>query len=313
MMPLLEEIERTYVSRCDNRGDFKGFWKDLTEKFPPHISVCSDAPRPSLLLARDAGDLGLAILWIVQTVIVRPMLRDLGINEIFFREEKIAIIENSIGALAHSEDRNCPAIIREGEGESIISGKKKYITGGTYADFLLITARKEGEETSSALILLPKAAIPSDSFREISLPMLRTIEHSSLELRDLAFPRHSLIPIEPAHLRRLLKRWSIMERAFIAEAFTGLCMYIAQKLEGRNLIPENFHFEIKSLLARIQENVTEMLHAALSGQKIPETLPFLEILGCHARLKESIPPAMPLPPEIALRLSDLALFEKMKS
>ncbi len=311
MIPLLDEIEHSYVARCDDRGEFKNFWKAVVSNFPPDISKCTEVPRPSLLLARDAGDLGLAIMWIVQTVLIRPILHDIGINEVVFLQGESLVGENIIGALAHSEDRNFPAILRETAEHISISGKKKYITGGRYADFLLVTARKEGDDAVSSLLIIPHEAIAPETLQNISLPMLRTIEHASLEMHNLVVPRNTLVQIEPSQLRRLLKRWSIMERAFIAEAFLGLCAYIAQKLENRNLISINLKTEISSLLEKTREFVTEMFYAALSFQRIPD-MPYVDIIKCYTWLKESISSTPSLPPEIALRLSDLALFEKMQ-
>lgn len=311
MISLLQEIEHTYIKRCDDHSEFKDLWRKVVSTLPPNIMRCVDTSRPSLFLTQEAGDLGLAIMWIVQTALFRPILRDIGIQEIISSIAPITINESTIGALAHSEDRNYPAIIHSRRGQNALSGKKKYITGGSCADFILVTARKEGEDVTSSLIILPTETIPIESFREISLPMLRTIDHSSLEFHNLRILQQNLIPIEPAHLRRLLKRWSIVERGLIAEAYTGLCAYIAAKLEMLNLIPHSFQIEITSLLNRIQKNVTEMLNAALSSQIIPEVLPFNEIIMSYIKLKDSIPPTKSLPPEIALRFSDLALFEKI--
>ncbi len=313
MVSLLQEIEHTYVTRCDNRSEFKSLWENVASMFPPDISKYADAPRPSLLLALEAGDLGLSIMWIVQTAVIRPILCDLGIHEIVTGNSTTAVSESSIGALAHSEDKNFPATICEKAGRISISGKKKYITGGTYADFLLVTARKEGEDAVSTLLAIPQKTLSPESFQKINLPMLRTIEHASLDLHHALVPQSSILPIAPSHLRQLLKRWSIIERGFIAEAYIGLCMYIAVKLENIHLIPHGLHIEIKSLLERINENVTEMLNAALSGLRVPEILPFNEIIMSYVELKDSIPPVESLPLEIALRFADLVLFEKILS
>lgn len=312
MTPLLDKIERTYLDRCENNSTFKKLWQEAVSEYPPDISRCLKSPRPSLSLSRDAGDLGLAIMWIVQTAIVRPILNDIGIIELPIGEGKAASAHH-IGALAHSEDRNFPAIINESTERIIVSGKKKYITGGTNADFLLLTARREGDDNTTALIVLPKEAIAPESFKNLTLPMLRTIEHASLELHECVLSRENLMPIEPSHLRRSLKRWSIIERAFIAEAFIGLCAYIAIALEHSNLMAKSMHPGITSLLEKLEKNVTQMLNTALMNERIPDILPFDEIIKCYVQLKESLPPSSSLPPELRLRLSDLALFEKMKS
>ncbi len=311
MIPLLDEIEHSYAARCDDHSEFNDLWKKVISRFPPDISKCTEVPRPSLLLTRDAGDLGLAIMWIVQTVLVRPILQEIGTDEIIFSQGEFIVGESTIGALAHSEDRNFPAILHETDEGIRISGKKKYITGGRCADFLLVTARKEGDDAVSSLLMIPREAIAPESLQSLSLSILRTIEHASLEMHNLAIPRHTLVQVEPSQLHRLLKRWSIMERAFIAEAFLGLCAYIAQKLENRNLISINIKTEISSLLEKTREFVTEMLYAALSFQRIPD-MPYVDIIKCYTWLKESISSTPSLPPEITLRLSELALFEKMQ-
>ncbi|MCX7679781.1 MAG: hypothetical protein N2316_11280 [Spirochaetes bacterium] len=306
MNDYLSHLERTYIDRsCDSRS-FVNEWRQILSLYPPNILQYINNERPSLLIAKYAGDLGIAIFWIVQAILIRAFLKDVSMLISSF---PVTFAENIIGALAHSEDINMPTVFREIDKNFLFSGKKKYITGGTHANIILLTARRHDESSVSSLFMISRDMIPPESVKKLSLPFLRTIEHASLEMNEVLIPQNHLIPIDSLYLRRFLARWSIIERALIAEAVVGICRYVASKIDFQSALQKSLIVQIEKLLLKTQNGVREMLTAALAEEKIPMALPLMEIAECYAKLKDLI--AHPhLPQEISLRADDLSILEK---
>ncbi|MCP4131224.1 MAG: hypothetical protein GY754_09610 [bacterium] len=304
MKQFIKQIEESYLARSDNPDLQKSTWQELTAQLPPHLAP-EQRERPSLLLARDAGDLGLALLWIVQATLVRSQAHSL-LRQLDNNPAMKTVLENIapdvIGAMAHTEDRNNPLIVRE-EGDTIIlNGVKKYITGGKTADFILATAKLTAEEKMSQLIYIPVAELPDTALEELPLPSLKTTSHATLTLENTRLPKTNNLGPEGSSLRRSLKKWSILERSLILEAVIAFLIYLNRRLDS--ILDENHLEELRETQSGI---IKDQVESALDNSHIDEKTVDLPSLLKHidtlkeaaARSEEAVPE------ELNRRLTDL--------
>ncbi|MFP4446971.1 MAG: hypothetical protein ACLFPD_12080, partial [Desulfosudaceae bacterium] len=155
------------------------------------------------------------------------------------------------------------------DGEVKLSGTKKYITGGQWADFLLVTGRAPGEEKISRMVWLPAADILANEIHPLKPNGLRTIAHGRLVLENKKTAGHCLLPLSAAQTRRYLAAWGIVERGLILESFIGLMAYLNRQLAGQlgNTFPGG-EKRLKELLAEQQAAVREMIGEARSGRRV---------------------------------------------
>ena len=74
MIDLLELIKSNYLKRTEYIDEQKKTWRKLSEQFRPDLAIYRTG-RPSVIIARETGDLGLSVLWIVQAALIRPVLK----------------------------------------------------------------------------------------------------------------------------------------------------------------------------------------------------------------------------------------------
>ncbi len=303
---LIERLEESFPDRIKDRASFKETWSELAALFPPGLAGYPIDRMPSLLLARDAGDLGLAILWIVESALIRSVasaVRDLVPDTSPVRS--IIREPSLIGALAHSEDSARPAVIEQHGAHIAMRGFKKYITGGTDADFIFITARMAGDEKITKLVGVPVRDLPPEALRTLAMEPLRTTGHASLTLDGITLPASCLIPIEPGALRREIKRWGIIERSLIVQAFIGLLIYLARALSMQDAVGEP-----DRLLALQNDAAARQIAQALNGETIAEGGAVMrEVMALSAWIQGALEGA---PSALAVRRKDLSLFNSLK-
>ncbi len=298
---MLESLEASFGARSSDDSLFRAAWSGVAELMPPAPFLPCDAlEMPSFLLARHAGDLGFAILWIVQSTLVRSLLADLGPGVASMSGGGPA----TIGALAHSEDSAHPVTAVERGDVVELSGVKKYITGGIHADFVMVTARKPGDDKISSITAVPAASFPTGALRPLAMDSLKTTSHASLRLDAFTAPRSFLISAEPAALRKAIKRWSIIERSLIMQAYAGLVLYAAEKLAQRELAGT-----IMPALDDHNRLIAAQLASARAGDRVPEDNSVLSPLLASANPLISALHADAAP---SSRLPDLLLFRSMK-
>jgi len=314
---VLGRLHDGYAARCDNGRQQKQDWTDLVAAhFPPDLAA-DEVERPNRLLAETAGDLGLALLWIVQAALIQPGLtlirQQPGLDK-QMAEELAAIGPAHCGALAHSEAAAHPLVVSPTPtGEVKLSGTKKYITGGQGADFLLVTGRAAGEEKVSRMIWLPAAAIRDHEIRALDLNALRTIAHGRLVLEDKKTAGHYLLPLSASQTRRYLAAWGIIERGLILESFLGLMVYLnrqrAVQLENPLSRGEKM---LKGLIAEQGAAVNEMIGEARSGHRVQWRS------ADPLRLRETVQTILgtdetdtPEDPALAQRLADLCFIRSL--
>ena len=233
METALTIIHDTYLDRCDSPGRQKAAWRDTISPVLPPVLTTADAARPSVMLAREAGDLGCALLWIVQAALVRPFLQ-LVKRQPGLRPDQQSLLstisETDCGALAHSEPGDAPVVVSANGTGLRLNGVKKYITAGSQADFILITAREPGENKVSRLLLLPISAVTPAEMEVLDLNALRTTSHGRLAMNNKTIPGLYLLPLSPSLLRKKLKVNGLVERCLILEAVLAVMTYLNQRL-----------------------------------------------------------------------------------
>ncbi len=303
---LIRRLEADYPDRVKSRASFRETWNELSASFPPGLKSYQIEGMPSLLLARDAGDLGLAMLWIVESALIRPVASAVrGLVPDTSPARSLIETPSLIGALAHSEESAHPALI-EPDGERIaMRGFKKYITGGTDADFIFITARMAGEEKITKLVGVPARDLPAGALRTLEMESLRTTGHASLTLDGITLPSSHLIPIEPGTLRREVKRWGIIERSLIMQAYIGLLIYLARALDSKDT-----GGELDRLLSLQNDAVSRQAAQALNGETIAEGgAGIRDVMALSGRIQGALAGA---PSALSARRDDLLLFNSLK-
>jgi len=258
----------------------------------------------------------MALLWIVQAALINPITRDRDLPPAA-RQALEALFPvrggPQITALAHSEDPQNPVVIHDTGGKYLINGTKKYITGGTLCDCILLTMRRKGEDKISHLGCLPAHIIPEGSLVELDLKALRTTSHARLNLNYFDLPSEYIIPVEGPVIRRLIKRWSLMERALILEAYIALGMYICAELSPAAAVDPSIGKGLGELLKEQKAASRRQLEQATSGEMIEESMIDLKSLVSYiTSLKNILLQGGNIPEELAARSADLDLFSLLR-
>lgn len=299
---LFRRLNDSFIIRSTSRAMALQGWKDLAAGLPPDPD--EDRPVP-FLLARDSGDLGLAMLWIVQFTVVRPLLSAMipCANDTL-RACIESLHGDSIGAMAHSEPADNPVTYTVANSVVVLSGVKKYITGGTEADFLLVTARMPGEDKISSMFYIPSGKLPDGSITPVIQNSLKTTPHGSLRLDTFQLGKEYLFDSPANGIRRLVLSAGLLERILIMETLTGLVIYLRRALVHGN---DALHGPLQEMASSIHEKFLVARKAFRSGEKILPVIPDTALLAeAVAPLKQS--PAAPHDAAIAERLRDLAFL-----
>jgi hypothetical protein len=317
-MELFARLEDGFVSRCGNFTLQRAAWEELAREYPPFLERYREAagPLPSGTVARRAGDLGLAMLWIVQATIIRALLTDLRLAGDASRIGALLdmLEHDRIASLAHSEDPANPVIAETREStETFVKGTKKYVTGGFLSDLIILTMRGAGEEKVSRAAVIPAYILPDDAMEDLNLQALRSMSHTRLVLRSFGIPESDVLDIAPADLRRAIRRWGIVERALIFEAFIGFCLYMGEKLPA-GALPDGDLNVLNALLHTQSAAAWEMYNQARGGERIAEkSADIATVLAHAARIRDALrtSPAALIEATEA-RLKDLDLFSHMR-
>jgi len=280
MKQIFKHISETYIERLTSLSKRSEIWIKTTDNYPANLDYKT---FPSTLITKESGDLGLALLWLVQTTLVQPLIKR-------FHREKT----NVLGALAHSEDPKDPVLLEIHERTITLRGIKKYITGGREAEVLFVTCRKVDNDSIQHLVMIKKDDIDSSTLKDLHLEALKTVSHGSLHLKDLTLPKERLLSIEGSELKRHVKIWGIIERTMIMDAALGLVHYISREL--------NKSFNAKELSETIQESLKDQIKAAQSGQRI--SIPPIDLKEFSQIIKDAS--------QTAQESSDPAMNERAK-
>lgn len=237
MNNLINKIKNTYTERCINYTLQKKIWEDLASFFKPDIKSYR-LNRPSALIAGETGDLGFAVLWIVQTALIRPVINDLVLTapeESTFISLVSSIDDFSLCALAHSEDRSSPVTLTEEKKCFMLNGVKKFITAGVNADYILVTCRDKDEAKINRAVMLNRELIDPGDMKDLNLPIMKSVNHTSLSFSNKTIPGKNVPQINDADLRRSIKKWNLIEIALIIEAFIPLLRYFNKAADAMGI------------------------------------------------------------------------------
>lgn len=315
MKDLIDKINSTFLKRTEDLASQKDIWIDLAAQFRPEINQYRTA-RPSTILARETGDMGLAVLWIVQSMLIRPILKDVSLNANI--TENISRILSAVDtccicALANSESASNPVVYEEDNGRIILSGEKKFITAGVNADLIIVTCRKPGEDKVSGIALVGRETIPSGSLFDLNLNIFRSVNHARLSFSRFSTDRDVIPEIDPAIVRRSLKKWGIIERALIMESFISFLLYANRLFTSKDIIIAQDE-ELINFQGLQTESANSQLEEALYGKKIETKNTdaagiFLILQKFKEKFSEHIER---FSEEERIKLSDLSLFDNLK-
>lgn len=316
MKTALTDIHDTYLLRCDNPHKQKTVWRQtIAPVFPPDLSG-RQAVRASVLLAGESGDLGCALLWIVQAALTQPLLkmirRQAGLTP--DHQSLLATLsEISCGALAHSEPRDKPVTLTNDSDGLHVTGVKKYITAGSQADYILVTARAPDDQKVSQLILLPAQAVTRPELIALDLKALRTTSHGRLTMENKSIPDHYHLPLSPSTIRKALKINGLIERSLILEAVLAFARYLNNRLGRHRSDLSTEETALKKLSAQQSGYTTDAINQARSGQKVEPQWPDLNAVNttienlCNASANMESTPG----DDLAERVNDLRFIRSM--
>ncbi len=271
MKTALTIIHDTYLKRSDNPDLQKKAWRGtIIPVLPPDLEAFPET-RPSVLLAGESGDLGCALLWIVQAALVRPILERVNQQTDLIAGLKsllASITESDCGALAHSEPHDKPVILTTDNDGLHLNGVKKYITAGNQADFILVSAREPGDEKVSQLLLLPMSVISPGKIKKLDLKALRTTNHGRLVLENKSIPGHCHLPLSASMIRKELKINGLVERCLILEAVLALMIYLNNRLARHMPRPPTDEAAIKALSVQQTGYTTAAISQVRNGQTV---------------------------------------------
>jgi hypothetical protein len=315
MIELLEQIKTEYIIRTANIDEQKKIWEKLSHQFRPDLTLYRTA-RPSTITARETGDLGLSVLWIVQASLIRPILKELILkseNDKDLSEMLSRIDHISLCALAHSEDFNTPVTLTETENGFILNGEKKFITAGKNAELMITTCRMTGEDKISHIALIDSAALPENALPDLNLEIMRSVSHTKLVLNNIEIHPFQVPRLDGAVIRRMMKKYGILERAMILEAFLSFMLY-AEKILDEAGAELTAHEEISSLLELQSVSVTKQIDEAVYTDRIDTpNIPLQKVFPLVDEFKKAyIKAEMTLNETEKIKLKDLFLFDSLK-
>lgn len=319
MEDLLKKLETSFTDRCKNQALGNSMWEAVSAEFPPVAQKHTDIKtfQPSTIFSLISGDLGISVLWIVETYLIRQLInKDSKLNDSSAHAQLLSCINsNYIGALAHTENQEDPLTMSIQGDEIILNGIKKYITGGMQCKFILLTARFSREDKISQLVFVPVDMLPAGSLQDIGFRALKTTSHAKLQIKNLRLARNNIIEFDPPALRKALRILGTIERTMLLESYIALCIYIANRLQGPGLSGNSDIEILKKLLEEQEEIFRIQLEQAQKGLFIVrQSIDIALFLSIVERLNNVFTEhGESLPEDLIARLPDLNLFSFIKA
>ena len=315
MLELYELIKSSYKDRIIDIKEQKKIWLKLAKEFKPDLTLY-ETERPSVLITKETGDLGLSLLWIVQTALTRPILKEIILKSKEDLSQKIKADDSSLYALAHSEDIKAPAILYDKDKEDkedkdknyILNGEKKFITAGRNADLLILTCRTTGEEKINRIAMIDPKEIPESFITDLKLNILVSVSHTRLAFKDYEVKKNQIPLIDPSTIRRIMKKFGILERGLILEAFLSFLIY------ADKILTSSFEERLSSLLRKQSDSIAKQISEATYSDRIEtKNISFEEFIPIIEILKEAYTKAEnSLPETERIKLKDIFLFDNLK-
>ena len=316
MIELLELIKSGYLQRVSDINEQKKIWIKLSEQFRPDLALYRSG-RPSTIIARETGDLGLSVLWIVQAALIRPILKDVAMKSAGDKGLSLMLAKinhNSLCSLAHSENPAAPVILSEsGKSEFVLNGEKKFLTAGKNADLIFTTCRMAGEEKISRMAVIDPAVLPENSLPDLELRIMKSVSHTKLILDNTKINHFQATQVPPSEIRRMIKKWGILERSLILETFLSFLIY-AEKILISTGAKISEYEEIYPNLLLQSDSVTKQIDEAVYNNRIEtENIQLQKIFPIIETFKKAyINSENNLTEADRTRLKDLYLFDNLK-
>jgi len=315
MKELIELIDSSIESRTTDLDMQKKVWEAAAELFRPDINLYRYT-RPSVILSQETGDLGLALLWIVQAALARPVLNDITFN--IADASGIApvisgVSHKTIISVAHSESSAAPVTFATDGKTAVLNGTKKFITAGRNSGLIIITCREAGAPKIERVALVTNDELPAGAMSPLNLQISRTVDHTSLTLDQFHLSAERLPQADPGLLRRSVKKWGIIERALILESYISFLLY-CNCLFSEHGITIASGDEIISLLENQTRSASKQLEEAVYEKLVTTANAGIEdVIRLTSRFQQAYnEKEHQLPADQKIRLADLFLFNRLK-
>jgi len=232
-------------------------------------------------------------------------------------EELSKILEevnhNSLCALAHSEDSKAPVTITANGNGFILNGEKKFITAGKNASLMITTCRIPGEEKISRIAVVNSSDLTENSLPDLNLDIMKSVSHTKLVFDNYAIQNFQIPRITESDIRRMMKKYGLLERALILEAYLSFILYSEKILNSAGAGISNSD-EISSLLELQTASVTKQIDEAVYTDRIDtQNIPLQKVFPLVEIFKNAyIKAEMTIPEEEKIKLKDLFLFNSLK-
>eukprot|EP00927_Polykrikos_kofoidii_P012681 TRINITY_DN15497_c0_g1_i1.p1 TRINITY_DN15497_c0_g1~~TRINITY_DN15497_c0_g1_i1.p1 ORF type:complete len:422 (-),score=61.57 TRINITY_DN15497_c0_g1_i1:155-1420(-) len=159
------------------------------------------------------------ILWSVPPVIngAEPALRDRVTRDCLTGAKRIALMVTE--PTAGSDVASIQATARpDGKGGFLVSGQKKWITGGIWADYFVVAARTGAGGMGGISMLLLEKSFEGISCRRMEVQGLAPSGTTFVELDDVLVPRSHLLGVENQGFKMVMVNFTHERWAFAAMA-----------------------------------------------------------------------------------------------
>ena len=165
---------------------------------------------------------------------------------------------------------------------------------------------RRGKDKPHAIID-PKE-IPESFITDLKLNILESVSHTRLAFKDYEIKKDHIPLIDPSIIRRIMKKFGILERGLILEAFLSFLIYADKSLTN------SFEDKLSSLLEKQSDSVTKQIYEGLYSDRIEtKNISFEEFIPVIEILKEDYVKAENnLPETERIKLKDIFLFDNLK-
>ena len=278
-------------------------------------------------LARQGGNMGLALSWLIHQIVARFVIHDAGNEDQRSRYLPGLALGEQTAALAISEPGGGghPGYLKtraERRGARyILNGEKTYLTNGPIADLYVVLAVTGGSEKRKEFtaFLIPRDNPGLSRTGPLALPFLRPAPHGGIILRDCPVPEENMLGEEGTAYDRLAipfrEHEDVMLMGLLAGGMDRQLMMVARALCQCPDVPGEILAalgELQVLLDLLKRVAFEAPAICEGGRDHPElqslTLAFGNLAHVFqatcARIKEDCPELQD--PELNMLTNDLA-------
>ncbi len=187
-----------------------------------------DISTGGLALARESGNLGFCLSYLIHQLVSRFIIENLGTDA----QKKMYLPDMaaglSTGCLAVSEPKTFAhpkhiktQAVKKGAG-FVLNGEKTYLTNGPIADVFVVIAFTDivSERKRFSAFLVPKNT-PGLTVTALPIPFFKPAPHGSLKLDNCEVPADAVIGREGSAYEEIVLRFRDLEDALMMGTVTG--------------------------------------------------------------------------------------------